>query len=67
MGAKAELYSLTSELVSNGLSVVLVSSELKELLDICDRILVLNNGEFVEEIERPSFNYNHITETMMNV
>lgn len=67
VGAKAEIYSLTSELVSQGLTVILVSSELKELLDICDRILVLNNGEFVEEIERQNFDYNHITETMMNV
>ncbi len=67
VGAKAEIYALTNELVAQGLTVILVSSELKELLDVCDRILVLNNGAFVEEIERQNFDYNHITETMMNV
>lgn len=67
VGAKAEIYNLTSELVRQGLTVILVSSELKELLDICDRILILNKGEFVEEVTRDRFDYNYITETMMNV
>lgn len=66
VGAKAEIYSLTSELVDNGLSVILVSSELKELLDICDRILIMRNGEFIEEVSRKDFDYTIITQKMMS-
>lgn len=65
VGAKAEIYSLTGELVDKGLSVVLVSSELKELLDICDRILIMRNGEFIEEVFRKDFDYTDITQKMM--
>ncbi|TAH68484.1 MAG: sugar ABC transporter ATP-binding protein [Anaerolineaceae bacterium] len=63
--AKAEIYDITSELAKEGLSVILVSSELKELMDICDRILVLKNGEFISEVNREDFDYNTITEMMM--
>jgi ABC-type sugar transport system ATPase subunit len=44
VNAKAEIYSLIFDFVSNGGSVVMVSSELPELLGICDRILVMREG-----------------------
>lgn len=44
VGAKAELYRLIDELCRSGLGVVLTSSELPELLTVCDRILVLSEG-----------------------
>jgi len=47
IGAKAEVQSLIRELASEGLGVVLISSELEELLDGSDRILVLKEGAMV--------------------
>ncbi len=44
VGAKAELYRLIDELCRSGLGVILTSSELPELLTVCDRILVLSEG-----------------------
>jgi ribose transport system ATP-binding protein len=65
VGSKAEIYDLVNLLVEEGLSVILVSSELKELLDICDRILVIRGGEIINEISRNQFDYNSITAMMM--
>ncbi|MDO4321396.1 MAG: sugar ABC transporter ATP-binding protein [Lachnospiraceae bacterium] len=52
VGAKAEIYKLIDELAANGLAVVMISSELPELLSLCDRIAVIREGEIVYECER---------------
>jgi ABC-type sugar transport system ATPase subunit len=44
IGAKQDIYRLIDELASDGKAIILVSSELPELLRCCDRILVLNEG-----------------------
>ena len=44
VGAKAEIYKLINELAEQGLAIVVVSSEMPELISICDRFVVLNNG-----------------------
>ncbi|HWR23814.1 MAG TPA: sugar ABC transporter ATP-binding protein [Feifaniaceae bacterium] len=44
VGAKIEVYNIMTELVSNGAAVVLISSELPELLGMCDRIAVMCQG-----------------------
>jgi ABC-type sugar transport system ATPase subunit len=50
VGAKYEIYVLIQELVEQGKSVLMVSSELPELLGMCDRILVLHEGRLSGEI-----------------
>lgn len=52
VNAKAEIYALIRELVSEGLAVVVVSSELPEILTISDRIAVLCEGRKTAEFER---------------
>jgi putative multiple sugar transport system ATP-binding protein len=49
VGAKYEIYCIINELAEAGKGVVLISSELPELLGICDRICVMNDGAFVGE------------------
>ena len=44
VGAKYEIYQLIIDLASKGKGVIMVSSEMPELLGICDRILVMSNG-----------------------
>ena len=52
VGAKAELYRLLDDLRRGGLAIVMTSSELPELLVMCDRILVLCEGRQVGEFAR---------------
>jgi len=50
VGAKYEIYKLIDSLASGGKSIIIVSSELEEIIGICDRILVLKQGEISGEI-----------------
>jgi ABC-type sugar transport system ATPase subunit len=52
VGAKAELYRLADELCRQGLGIIVTSSELPELLTLCDRILVLCEGRLTGEFAR---------------
>ena len=52
IGSKAAVHEFMSELVDSGLSVIMVSSELPEILGMSDRILVMNEGLIVGELSR---------------
>jgi len=52
VGAKYEIYCIINELAEAGKGVVVISSEMPELLGICDRICVMNDGAFVGEFAR---------------
>jgi ABC-type sugar transport system ATPase subunit len=52
VGAKAELYRLMDRLCREGLGIIVTSSELPELLTLCDRILVLCEGRLTAEFSR---------------
>ena len=49
VGAKYEIYTIINALADAGKGVVVISSEMPELLGICDRICVMNQGAFVGE------------------
>ena len=51
IATKAEIYRIISDLATSGLGVLVVSSELEELVDICTRILVMRDGEIVAEVD----------------
>lgn len=50
VGAKAEIYKLIDELAGTGMAVLLISSELPEVLGLSDRILVMQNGRITGEV-----------------
>lgn len=50
VGAKYEIYCIINQLVAEGKSVVMISSELPEILGMCDRIYVMNEGKIVGEL-----------------
>ena len=50
VGAKYEIYLLVNRLAERGLGVLLISSELPELIGLCDRILVMSEGRIVGEV-----------------
>ena len=52
VGTKAEIYKLICELACRGISIILISSELTEVINISDRILVMHNGHITGEFMR---------------
>ncbi len=60
VGAKAEIYRKISDLAKGGVAVIIVSSELPELMGISDRIIVLNKGRMTGEFMRPAFSADQI-------
>jgi rhamnose transport system ATP-binding protein len=52
VGTKAEVHRLLSELAANGVAVLMISSELPEVLGMADRIIVLYEGRVMRELER---------------
>ena len=51
VGAKYEIYSIINALADDGKAVIVISSEMPELLGLCDRIHVMNEGSLVGELE----------------
>ena len=55
VGAKAEIYSIMNELVAQGMAIVMISSEMPETVNMCDRILVMSEGCIRGELSKEEF------------
>jgi len=55
VGAKQEIYKLMNNLAESGLAIIMISSEMEELLGMSDRIMVLCEGRKSGEIEKENF------------
>ena len=53
VGAKQQVYRLIADLADSGAAVLVASSEIEELLGLCDRVLVMRRGEIVARFARP--------------
>jgi len=60
VGAKIEIYSIIGELAQRGVGIIFISSELPELMGICDRIITIFEGKITATFERSSFNSSSI-------
>lgn len=60
VGTKAEVHRIIRDLANKGTSIMLITSELEELQDISDRIIVLFNGEIAGELDRKEFSQERI-------
>jgi rhamnose transport system ATP-binding protein len=65
VGAKAEIHRLMGELASQGLAVLMISSELPEVLGMSDRILVMREGRMVAEFSREQATQEAVGAAMM--
>ncbi|KNY23439.1 multiple monosaccharide ABC transporter ATP-binding protein [Methylobacterium sp. ARG-1] len=65
VGAKYEIYSIINELADGGRAVLMISSEMPELLGMCDRIYVMNEGRFVGEFQRSDASQEAIMRAIM--
>ena len=50
VGAKAEIHKILRELVDRGIGVIMISSEMNEIVGMCDRVLVMNEGRICGEV-----------------
>jgi ribose transport system ATP-binding protein len=55
VGAKEEIYELFAQMAEAGTGLLVISSELEELIGLCDRILVMRRGELIAEFDRERF------------
>jgi ribose transport system ATP-binding protein len=62
VGAKSEIYALMNEALEAGLAMILVSSDLEEVANICNRAFVFNRGRVVAEVGRHDLSVGRLTE-----
>jgi ribose transport system ATP-binding protein len=60
VGAKSEIYSLIRALSDAGVAVLMISSDMEEVIGVSDRILVMHEGRISGELERDQFSEHHI-------
>ncbi|NLM28659.1 MAG: sugar ABC transporter ATP-binding protein, partial [Clostridiaceae bacterium] len=66
VGAKYEIYTIINQLASQGKCVIVISSELPEILGICDRIYIMNEGSIVGEMSREEASPEKIMKCILN-
>lgn len=65
VGAKYEVYKIINQMVAHGAGVLFISSEMEELIGMCDRIMVMNRGEISAVHDRASFSSEKIMESAL--
>ena len=66
MGAKYEIYCIMNDLAAQGKSVIMISSEMPEILGMCDRVYVMNAGRIVAEMEIADASQEKIMAAILN-
>lgn len=67
VGAKAEIYRIIDDLAKKGLGVVVVSSELPEIVGLCDRVYVMHEGTVAGHLTGSDISEENIVEYVMGV
>jgi ABC-type sugar transport system ATPase subunit len=67
VNAKAEIHYIISKLVEEGLTIILISSEMPELLGMCDRIIIMKNGKIAGEFDRKEVTQEKILKVALEI
>ena len=67
VGAKVEIYQLINQLAEEGKSIILISSEMMELMGLCDRIVVVHDGSVSATLERDEISEENLIKYSMGV
>ena len=67
VGAKAEIYELMNQLASEGLAILMISSELPEVINMSDRVIVMREGRISRILERDSLSQEEIMRYAVNI
>ena len=65
VGAKAEIYALMNKMASEGKAILMISSELPEIMGMSDKIYVMREGRIVGSLERGNFSEDEIGRMML--
>ena len=60
MNAKQEIYQLIGEFARQGMAIIFISSEMEELLNISDRMMVLNEKKIAGFLEKEEYSQNRV-------
>ena len=66
VGAKSEIYKMICELARSGLAIILISSELPEIINLCDRVIIMASGKIVGELGREELTEERILKLAMS-
>lgn len=67
VGAKAEIYTIINELAKRGLAVILISSEMPEVMNMSDRMMIMNEGRITGELDHTDYSQELILKYAMGV
>ncbi len=66
VGARSEIHRVIRELAANGAAVIAISSDSEELVDLCDRVIVMNEGKISEELTGSAITLENIVSMSFN-
>lgn len=67
VGAKAEIYKNINDLAEEGKAIIMISSEMEEIINMCDRVIVMRQGEVVGELLREELSEQNLIKLTMGV
>jgi ribose transport system ATP-binding protein len=65
VGAKGQIYKLLDEIAKKGIGIIVASSDVEELVQICDRIIILEKGSIMNEIDGSNLTVNSLTKHIL--
>lgn len=67
VGAKTEIYKIINNLAEQGVGVIMISSEMTELIGMCDRVIIMRQGTIAGEVDKSELNENNLIKFAMGV
>ena len=67
VGAKVEIYELITSIAKKGVAVIMISSEMPEIIGLCDRVMVMHQGKITGEFEMGDITENNLIKAAMEV
>ena len=67
MGAKTEIYKIINDFAAQGLAVIMISSEMPEIIGMCDRVIIMSRGRVTGELSREELSENNLIKFAMEV
>ncbi len=67
IGAKVEIYKIMNDLAEKGMAIIMISSEMPEIIGMCDRVIVMRQGRVTGEYSKESMNENNMIKSAMGV
>lgn len=65
VGAKAQIYTLLSRIANEGVGILVVSSDTEELVDICDKVYILENGSIKSVLQSTNITFNQLSKEIL--